>query len=185
MVGNPHCDQPLENFTSAGSWGSVPGVQVLGILGSRSWGSWGSAGPWGSGPGAPGVQVLAGVRVLAGVPGVQVLGFLGVQILGFQGLRSWGECITYESELKSRPDLTHRVMYKSSPLPPGYIITSMELDASRQRSFYWVLNPTLACSVLWMKNLSTSLGARHAELGIRHTELGIRHTELGIRHWAD
>ncbi|KAK7508658.1 hypothetical protein BaRGS_00000224 [Batillaria attramentaria] len=48
-----------------------------------------------------------------------------------------GECITYESELKSRPDLTHRVMYKSSPLPPGYIITSMELDASRQRSFYW------------------------------------------------
>ncbi|KAK7111026.1 uncharacterized protein [Littorina saxatilis] len=51
--------------------------------------------------------------------------------------QSTKNCEKYEAELQSRPDFTHKVVTSSLPLPPDYVITSVEPDLSKGRSFYW------------------------------------------------
>ncbi|XP_025094979.1 uncharacterized protein LOC112564405 isoform X2 [Pomacea canaliculata] len=47
------------------------------------------------------------------------------------------QCVTYEAELQSRPDFTHKTVYQASILPPGFFIQSVKVDNKRPRSFYW------------------------------------------------
>lgn len=46
-------------------------------------------------------------------------------------------CQEYEVRLQSRPDMTHRVVTAKSTLPPEYAITDVNLDTSKELSFYW------------------------------------------------
>ncbi|KAL8613328.1 hypothetical protein ACOMHN_052568 [Nucella lapillus] len=47
------------------------------------------------------------------------------------------DCEVYEAELRSYPDLSRRVVTSSLPLPPDYIITEVQQDLAKGRSFYW------------------------------------------------
>lgn len=68
------------------------------------------------------------------------------------------ECVTYEAELQSRPDFTHKTVYQASILPPGFLIQSVKVDNKRPRSFYWSVYSTIT------RFLFTALFRRHGKL---------------------